>query len=182
MTKRAFLIPSLLMAGFAASAEAEEQSAVVTVPSIDGTQVSDAARQLFRSPQGFQLAQHRSHRSHRSHSSHSSHRSSTTGRGTVYRPPPVYLPPSPPRPAPSTSPRSSTAPSTFYAPAPVEDPFTAKVKLVQRGLLAYGYYSGAIDGQVGPATRSALERFQADFNLTVTGTITPEVLTALGVN
>lgn len=56
------------------------------------------------------------------------------------------------------------------------------VERVQRGLTAYGYDVGVIDGIVGPATRSALERFQADYALPVTGTITPAVLQALGID
>jgi peptidoglycan hydrolase-like protein with peptidoglycan-binding domain len=47
--------------------------------------------------------------------------------------------------------------------------------------MAYGYYEGTIDGTVGPKMKHALGRFQADFNLKVTGTITPEVLDALKV-
>jgi peptidoglycan hydrolase-like protein with peptidoglycan-binding domain len=55
------------------------------------------------------------------------------------------------------------------------------VRRVQLGPLAYGYYDGAIDGAVGPKMKDALRRFQTDFNLKVTGTITPEVLDALKV-
>lgn len=55
------------------------------------------------------------------------------------------------------------------------------MRKVQLGLLAYGYYDGAIDGIVGPKTRAALLRFQEDFGLKKTGTITPEVLDALRV-
>jgi peptidoglycan hydrolase-like protein with peptidoglycan-binding domain len=47
--------------------------------------------------------------------------------------------------------------------------------------MAYGYYEGTIDGTVGPKMKDALRRFQTDFNLKVTGTITPEVLDALKV-
>jgi peptidoglycan hydrolase-like protein with peptidoglycan-binding domain len=47
--------------------------------------------------------------------------------------------------------------------------------------MTYGYYDGAIDGIVGPKTRAALLRFQEDFGLKITGTITPEVLDALRV-
>ncbi|EXS70827.1 peptidoglycan-binding protein [Sphingobium sp. Ant17] len=43
------------------------------------------------------------------------------------------------------------------------------------------YYQGVIDGVVGKETRTALEKFQGDFNLKVTGTITPEVLDALKI-
>jgi peptidoglycan hydrolase-like protein with peptidoglycan-binding domain len=47
--------------------------------------------------------------------------------------------------------------------------------------MAYGYYDGDVDCLVGPITRAALRRFQTDFNLKVTGTITPEVLDAFKI-
>ena len=59
--------------------------------------------------------------------------------------------------------------------------FTTIVKRMQLGLLGYGYYSGAIDGTVGPAMRTSLMRMQTDFKLSPTGTITPEVLDALRI-
>tara|TARA_R110002074_G_scaffold219781_4_gene390501 strand:- start:1525 stop:1686 length:162 start_codon:yes stop_codon:yes gene_type:complete len=49
------------------------------------------------------------------------------------------------------------------------------------GLKSYGYYTGAIDGIAGKGTRGALRQFQTDFNLKVTGTITPEVLDAFKI-
>jgi His-Xaa-Ser repeat protein HxsA len=52
---------------------------------------------------------------------------------------------------------------------------------VQTALTAYGYYSGLIDGQVGQGCKTALIAMQTDYNLKVTGTITPEVLNAFGI-
>lgn len=52
---------------------------------------------------------------------------------------------------------------------------------VQTALLSYGYYEGPIDGIIGAGSREALRRFQNDFNLEVTGTITPQVLDAFGI-
>lgn len=52
---------------------------------------------------------------------------------------------------------------------------------VQTALTAYGYYSGLIDGQVGQGCKTALVAMQTDYNLKVTGTITPEVLNAFGI-
>lgn len=49
---------------------------------------------------------------------------------------------------------------------------------VQISLLAAGYYDGEIDGIIGPMTRDAIERYQRDNGMAVTGTITPEVLDA----
>ena len=52
---------------------------------------------------------------------------------------------------------------------------------VQGTLHAYGYYDGPFDGIVGPLTHEALERFQGDYGLPVTGTITSEVLDHVGI-
>jgi sulfoxide reductase heme-binding subunit YedZ len=52
---------------------------------------------------------------------------------------------------------------------------------VQTALHAYGYYDGPFDGVVGPLTRNALERFQRDHDLRITGTITSEVLDVVGI-
>ena len=51
---------------------------------------------------------------------------------------------------------------------------------VQRQLSKKGYYKGAIDGQFGPASRSALSRFQREHNLKETGRIDEDTLDALG--
>ncbi|MBB2908445.1 His-Xaa-Ser repeat protein HxsA [Rhizobium sp. RAS22] len=61
------------------------------------------------------------------------------------------------------------------------DKFKRIVMQVQTALTAYGYYSGLIDGQVGPGSKTALIAMQTDYNLKVTGTITPEVLNAFGI-
>ena len=51
---------------------------------------------------------------------------------------------------------------------------------VQRQLAKKGYYKGSIDGQFGPASRSALSRFQREHNLKETGRIDEPTLDALG--
>ena len=53
-------------------------------------------------------------------------------------------------------------------PAAARLPSTAEV---QRLLAARGYYAGAVDGVAGPATRSAIRRFQKDAGLPVTGAV-----------
>jgi sulfoxide reductase heme-binding subunit YedZ len=58
------------------------------------------------------------------------------------------------------------------------DPLTVQV---QASLHAYGYYSGPIDGIIGSKSRDALTRFQHDHRLPITGSITPEVLKAVGI-
>jgi His-Xaa-Ser repeat protein HxsA len=181
LSKRGFLIPTLLAAGFVplkleASVRPEHQPDVVgKVPLLD----------VFRLPHAFSLAAHSSHSSHSSHASHTSHRSSSGGGIAlpVYRAPP----PQPSAPLLDLEKRqifSSPEPSTAPAPPAVRSTDArarSVVAQVQTGLYAYGYYQGPIDGIVGAGTREALRRMQADWNLKVTGTITPEILDALGV-
>jgi His-Xaa-Ser repeat protein HxsA len=62
------------------------------------------------------------------------------------------------------------------------DKFKEVVKQVQLAMLAYGYYSGDIDGLLGPTMKTGLQRLQGDYGLKVTGTITPETLDALRIS
>jgi Putative peptidoglycan binding domain len=66
--------------------------------------------------------------------------------------------------------------ATTVAPAP--DP---TVTAVQTQLSEQGYYGGPIDGLFGPTTRDAVARYQAQKNLTVTGSLTPDTLQSLGL-
>ncbi len=50
---------------------------------------------------------------------------------------------------------------------------------VQAALARGGYYHGAIDGSVGPATRNALRHYQRDRGLEATGQIDRPVIDAL---
>ncbi len=52
---------------------------------------------------------------------------------------------------------------------------------VQQELRREGYYRGSIDGLIGPATRTALERYQRDRGLYVTRAIDGPTLAALGL-
>jgi His-Xaa-Ser repeat protein HxsA len=52
---------------------------------------------------------------------------------------------------------------------------------VQAALLQQGYDPGAIDGTLNSTTVQALESFQSNRGLEVTGTLTTETLNALGV-
>ncbi|MEY2489788.1 MAG: N-acetylmuramoyl-L-alanine amidase [Verrucomicrobiota bacterium] len=67
--------------------------------------------------------------------------------------------------------------ATTNAPAP--DP---TVTAVQTKLSQQGYFGGTIDGLFGPTTRDAVASYQAKQNLTVTGSLTPETLQALGLS
>lgn len=75
-------------------------------------------------------------------------------------------------------PRAAESPKTLPGNSAV---FIDIVKRVQTALYAYGYYTGAIDGIVGTGTRTAISKFQKDWGLSITGTITPEVLDALNI-
>ncbi|MER8692109.1 His-Xaa-Ser repeat protein HxsA [Mesorhizobium opportunistum] len=178
MKKRLFAIPSLLAAGFLPA----NAQALPTKPTLDG----DLGRtkslfDIFKLDHLYTLA---GHRSHSSHSSHSSHRSSTGGYSYIPRAPsaqaPVYSAPSTPEP-------TYQAPAIVPAPAPLKTlpgnayKFKEIVQEVQFALLAFGYYSGEIDGEMNPELRAGLLRMQADYSLKVTGTITPETLTALRI-
>jgi His-Xaa-Ser repeat protein HxsA len=57
----------------------------------------------------------------------------------------------------------------------------SSVSQVQAALAREGYYHGAIDGSVGPATRNALRRYQQNHGLDVNGRIDRPVLEALGL-
>jgi hypothetical protein len=53
------------------------------------------------------------------------------------------------------------------------------VTQVQQDLANAGYYQGAIDGIMGPETRSAIAAYQSDNGLPVTGTITRNLMASL---
>ena len=57
----------------------------------------------------------------------------------------------------------------------------SSVSQVQAALAREGFYHGAIDGSVGPATRNALRRYQRSHGLDATGRIDRPVLEALGL-
>jgi peptidoglycan hydrolase-like protein with peptidoglycan-binding domain len=52
---------------------------------------------------------------------------------------------------------------------------------VQRTLKELGYYEAAIDGQLGPATQTAIRTFQIDRGLPVTGKIDSSLEKELGL-
>jgi His-Xaa-Ser repeat protein HxsA len=78
------------------------------------------------------------------------------------------------------------APTPIPTPAPIPLlPSSDKAKLlimkVQTDLRLFGYANVPIDGAIGPETREALREFQTDWGLIVTGTITLQVLDAMGI-
>ena len=52
---------------------------------------------------------------------------------------------------------------------------------VQQALGRRGYYRGSIDGQIGPQSRRAIARYQADSGLRATGVISSSLLHSLGL-
>jgi len=181
MRLRRFLIPSLAAVGLLPQPAAAIPTDDFVAPDTGKTSLFQA----FKLQHVYLLA---GHRSHSSHASHSSHRSS--GGGTVYRAPVYTAPKAPSTPLYTPPVSDSTAPSSILPSSPDaalkvlpgnSDKFLEIAKQVQLGLYSWGYYSGVIDGVVGPATRTAISTMQADWNLKVTGTITPEVLNALKI-
>lgn len=175
---RKFLIPSLLAAGFSG-----QQSAAAFLEPVGLDTDKSPMFDVFRQTHKYTLA---GHSSHSSHGSHASHRSSSSGgyvKPRVSNPAPLYTPPT--NRNTTSTPPSSILPSPPAAAARVlpgnSSAFQRIAMQVQTALTAYGYYNGAIDGIIGSGSKSALSRFQADYSLKVTGTITPEVLDAFGI-
>lgn len=63
---------------------------------------------------------------------------------------------------------------------PRQEGAAALPKAVQKQLAQRGYYHGTVDGEFGPASKSALTRFQKDHDLHATGRIDPATMKALG--
>ena len=57
-----------------------------------------------------------------------------------------------------------------------------QVRQVQQTLHRLGYYNGSVDGDFGPSTQNALERYQLSAGEPVTGTLTRGTLGRLGVS
>jgi Putative peptidoglycan binding domain len=76
----------------------------------------------------------------------------------------------------TTTAQQVPAPSTTLKPG---DKGT-QVKVLQRALAGLGFSSGKADGQYGPATTSAVKRFQQSVKLTADGILGPATLRALG--
>ena len=52
---------------------------------------------------------------------------------------------------------------------------------MQSELASRGFYSGPIDGIIGPVTRAAIRRYQANHGLPVTGFIDGKLIRSLGL-
>ncbi len=79
---------------------------------------------------------------------------------------------------------TTTAKSSPSVPALPTSPLNpgdtgAQVRALQRALKSLGYPVGTIDGQYGPATKTAVAAFQHASNLTADGVFGPNTLNAL---
>jgi hypothetical protein len=72
-------------------------------------------------------------------------------------------------------PAATPAPATTLKPGDQG----AQVKVLQRALARLGYVSGAVDGDYGPATQSAVKRFQSAAKLAPDGVLGTKTLAAL---
>ena len=81
---------------------------------------------------------------------------------------------------PSVSLTYSSVPRTYAQPYYDSTAGSLEVD-VQRALKRRGYYSGAIDGDIGPGSRNAIRSYQADRGLAVTGRIDSALLRSLGI-
>ena len=185
-----FLIQSLLAAGFLVTNQREAIPITPVTPKIEPL-ADPPMIDVLRLEHQYDLAGHRSHSSHSSHrsggggsghGSHQSHRSSSSP--AVPYTPPSSSPSEPSRNYQSTPPSSilpkspSTAPKTLPGNS---QKFSEIVKKVQAALYLKGYNTGDINGIIGIQTKVSIAKFQQDSNLPVTGTITTEVLDALGI-
>jgi peptidoglycan hydrolase-like protein with peptidoglycan-binding domain len=80
--------------------------------------------------------------------------------------------------APNTGAPNGAAPSDQQANSVSPD----AVKQAQQELKDQGLYNGAIDGQFGPATRAAVQRFQQQNGLEATAMLDQETLQRLMAN
>ena len=100
-------------------------------------------------------------------------------------PPAVTTPPtSAPTPtaAPTTAPPTATPtaiPTATATPTTTAAPVDGDVASYQQVLADLGYYVGALDGEAGPATRSAIVAFQKVHGLAADGEVGPQTLAAL---
>ena len=89
----------------------------------------------------------------------------------------------------TTTPGTTTTQTSTPPPTPVATPAPtttlkpgdqgAQVKVLQRALARLGYASGAVDGDYGPATQSAVKRFQTASKLDADGVLGSKTLAAL---
>jgi hypothetical protein len=76
---------------------------------------------------------------------------------------------------------ASAADNAPAAPS-VSNDGAAVTSEAQQALAHAGYYSGPIDGNLGPVTQAAIQAYQRDHNLPVTGAVDGALISALGLD
>lgn len=96
---------------------------------------------------------------------------------------PVYAAPYPVNYYYQPGPQAVAAPQYSQAPRQSErsSPPNGTLEKAQEKLSGLGYYKGSVDGNYGPATAQAVQQFQADNGLPVTGRLDLKTLSSLGV-
>jgi peptidoglycan hydrolase-like protein with peptidoglycan-binding domain len=81
-----------------------------------------------------------------------------------------------PAPAASKAPVTQVPPvtGTKLEPLPPSGPYKPANQEIQTALKNAGYYTGAIDGKIGPKTKKAIEEFQKASGLQVDGKVGPK--------
>jgi len=74
---------------------------------------------------------------------------------------------------------SEAKPQAKLEPLPPQGPYKPAVTEIQAALKNAGFYTGNIDGKMGPMTKKAVENFQKANNLTVDGKVGPKTWSAL---
>jgi hypothetical protein len=74
-----------------------------------------------------------------------------------------------------------SVPSQYWRGQSSSDSYSRTEAAVQRALSQRGYYRGPIDGDMGPGSRAAVARYQADNGLKATGAINDSLLKSLGL-
>lgn len=188
------LLSLAVAAAFSHSSSASEGDEIALSPAPEGGPFSDLmpSTRPLNSQVPLFLAQHRSHSSHGSHGSHRSSSPTPTPRYPVPSPAPAPAPfpaPTPP-PAPKSDPLGQEAkPPQTYKPTAKDDPRLIDnrelrkrvISRVQIILQLFGYYAGAIDGMLGPQTRSAIDVFKIENGLPLGSYLDAETLNAIGV-
>ncbi len=102
------------------------------------------------------------------------------GIAASQQPRPRVVQPAPPQQPPQVQPPTSQPrpqqprPQATYNPPRPAIPATEAGRQVQTALNYFGFNAGYVDGQVGPATRAAVERYQAALGFPVNGRSFPE--------
>lgn len=120
---------------------------------------------------------------HRSHSSHRSHRSHRSSSGGGYTPSPTPSTPQRVQPAPrQVAPPTVVPKGSSTLPKPSAREVSTMVVRVQAALMRRGYFSGDIDGVLGPKTREAIMAFQKAEGLKQSGRMDIDTLSKLGIS